>query len=93
MPIYQDLKKLAKTRRLVRVSCTLYAWLFEARNAFGTSLGNYYSNEFYASVAYSRKLTDKFSMGLNLKYINSNLGGGVQVAGGAALKAGTHRRR
>jgi hypothetical protein len=63
--------------------------LFQARNAFGQSLGDYYSNEFYASVAYSRKLSDKFSMGLNLKYLNSNLGGGVQVMGGAALKPGT----
>lgn len=62
--------------------------LFQARNTFGQLLGDYYSNEFYASVAYSRKLTDKFSMGLNLKYINSNLGGGVQVMGNSALKAG-----
>lgn len=63
--------------------------MFQARNSFGTLLGNYYSNEFFASVAYSRKLTDKFSMGLNLKYINSNLGGGVQVMGNSALKPGT----
>lgn len=63
--------------------------LFQARNSFGTLLGDYYSNEFYASIAYSRKLTDKFSMGLNVKYLNSNLGGGVQVMGGSALKAGT----
>ena len=61
---------------------------FEARNNFGTSLGDYYSNEFYGSVAYSRKLTDKFSMGLNVKYIVSNLGNGVQTLGGSALKAG-----
>lgn len=61
---------------------------FEARNNFGTSLGDYYSNEFYGSVAYSRKLTDKFSMGLNVKYIVSNLGNGVQLLGGSALKAG-----
>jgi len=62
--------------------------LFQARNTFGQLLGDYYSNEFYGSIAYSRKLSDKFSMGLNLKYINSNLGGGVQVMGGSALKAG-----
>lgn len=62
--------------------------LFQARNTFGQLLGDYYSNEFYASLAYSRKLSDKFSVGLNLKYINSNLGGGVQVMGGSALKAG-----
>lgn len=61
---------------------------FEARNNFGTSLGDYFSNEFYGSIAYSRKLTDKFSMGLNVKYLVSNLGSGVQLLGGSALKAG-----
>ncbi|WP_428667160.1 type IX secretion system outer membrane channel protein PorV [Runella sp.] len=61
---------------------------FEARNNFGTSLGDYYSNEFYGSIAYSRKLTDHFSMGLNVKYLVSNLGNGVQLLGGSALKAG-----
>ncbi len=82
-------KKLGKNQA-VGVSLMYFDHgLFQARNAFGTLLGDYYSNEFYASVAYSRKLTDKFSMGLNLKYINSNLGGGVQVMGGSALKAGT----
>ncbi|MFN4144207.1 MAG: type IX secretion system outer membrane channel protein PorV [Runella sp.] len=63
--------------------------MFQARNTFGQLLGDYYSNEFYITAAYSRKLSDKFSMGVNLKYINSNLGGGVQVMGGTALKPGT----
>jgi hypothetical protein len=60
--------------------------LFQARNNFGTLLGDYYSNEFYASVAYSRRLSDKFSMGLNLKYINSNLASGAPLPGGGAIK-------
>ncbi len=60
---------------------------FEARNNFGTSLGDYYSNEFYGTLAYSRKLSDKFSMGINLKYLNSNLAGNIAV-GGVSLKPG-----
>jgi hypothetical protein len=49
---------------------------FESRDARGQSTGDLYSNEFYGTVAYSRKLSDNFSMGLNLKYIYSNLAGG-----------------
>lgn len=61
--------------------------VFQARNNFGTLLGDYYSNEFYGALAYSRKLTDNFSMGVNLKFINSNLGSGAPVPGGGAIKA------
>ncbi len=49
---------------------------FESRDNRGTSTGDFTSNEFYGTVAYSRKLSDNFSMGLNLKYIYSNLAGG-----------------
>ena len=61
---------------------------FEARNNVGNPLGDFYSNEFYGSLAYSRKLTDKFSMGLNLKYINSNLAGSF-VGSGSSIKPGS----
>ena len=61
---------------------------FEARNGTGQNLGDFYSNEFYGTLAYSRKLTDKFSMGLNLKYVNSNLAGSF-VGNGMSIKPGS----
>jgi Type IX secretion system protein PorV len=60
---------------------------FEARNNQGNSLGDFYSNESLVSLAYSRKLSDKFSVGLNLKYINSNLTGSY-IGTGTAMKPG-----
>jgi len=60
---------------------------FEARDNRGGFQGEYLSNEFYGSLAYSRKLTDKFSVGLNLKYINSNLGGAA-IINGTAMRPG-----
>lgn len=62
--------------------------VFQARNPFGTLLGDYYANEFYVSGAYSRKLSDNFSMGVNFKYINSSLGSGAPIPGGGAIKPG-----
>ena len=61
---------------------------FEARDNRGGFQGEYLSNEFYGSLAYSRKLSDKFSVGLNLKYINSNLGGAA-IINGTAMKPGS----
>lgn len=60
----------------------------EFTNNVGTSLGNYYSKEYAVAASYSRRLFSNFSLGLNLRYINSNLVGN-QVINGTALKPGT----
>lgn len=53
----------------------------------GTQTGQFRPNEFAIDVAYARKLSDNFSGGIALRYINSNLTGGITV-GGAQSKAG-----
>jgi hypothetical protein len=45
-------------------------------------------NEFEVAVAYSRKLSDKFTAGLTGKFIYSNLAAGQQLQGGAEIQAG-----
>jgi len=47
----------------------------------GAPLGTGKPREIEVSVAYARKLTDKFSAGLTGKFINSNLASGQQVNG------------
>ena len=44
----------------------------------GNSTGTLRPSEFAASVAYAQKLSKKFSLGVQGKYIFSNLGGGFQ---------------
>ena len=53
----------------------------------GTPLGTGRPNELELAVAYSRKLSDKFSASLAGKYIYSNLAAGQQV-GNVAIQAG-----
>jgi hypothetical protein len=53
----------------------------------GNTTGNFKPNEFAIDVAYTRKLGEKFSAGMALRYINSNLTGGVNV-GNTATHAG-----
>lgn len=53
----------------------------------GQALGSDRPNEFEVSAAYSRKLTDKFSLGLALKFIYSRLASG-QIAGGFTIRPG-----
>jgi hypothetical protein len=53
----------------------------------GNSLGSFNPNEFAFDVAYARKLSEKFSGGIALRYIHSNLTGGILVEGNAS-KAG-----
>ena len=43
----------------------------------GTSLANVSPNEFAFDVSYSRKLSDNFSGGVSLRYIRSDLSGGI----------------
>lgn len=52
----------------------------------GNVIGNFRPNEFALDVAYSRKLSDFVSMGIALRYLNSNLTGGIAVEG-ATTKA------
>ncbi len=57
-------------------------------DATGNPNGNYKPNEFAIDVAYSRKLGENFSIAMALRYINSNLTGGIPLANGTATKAG-----
>jgi len=43
---------------------------------FAQSLGNYTPNEIAADLAYARKLSENFSVGIAFRYIYSNLAGG-----------------
>ncbi|MEA5427218.1 type IX secretion system outer membrane channel protein PorV [Arcicella lustrica] len=46
---------------------------FQATNKFGESLGSFNSKEYSVSLSYSRKLSEKLGLGVNVKYINSAL--------------------
>ncbi len=54
---------------------------------FGANTVQFRPNEFAIDVSYGRKLSDRFSGGLALRFVNSNLTGG-QVAQGAETKPG-----
>ena len=56
-------------------------------NDIGQVIGNYKPNEFSLDVAYSRKFSEEISGAVALRYIYSNLTGGIFV-GGAESKAG-----
>ncbi len=53
----------------------------------GTTIGQYNPNEFTLGTAYSRKLSDNFSLAISGRYIYSNLTGG-QLAGGMTTVPG-----
>jgi len=57
-------------------------------NSVGDPIGDFKPNEFAFDLGYSRKLSDRFSGGLAMRYIYSNLTGGIDVSGGST-KAGT----
>jgi hypothetical protein len=57
-------------------------------NTNGEVTGDFNPNEFAVSVAYARKLGDAFSGGLALRYIYSNLTGGVPLSDGNFTHAG-----
>lgn len=56
-------------------------------DVIGNNLGQYKPSEFAIGSAYSRKLSDQFSLAISGRYIYSNLTGG-QSAGGIATNAG-----
>ena len=51
--------------------------LFQATDNTGNSLGNFNSKEYAISLSYSRKLSEKLGLGVNIKYINSTLFNGT----------------
>ena len=56
-------------------------------DVIGNNLGQYKPSEFVIGSAYSRKLSDQFSLAISGRYIYSNLTGG-QSAGGITTNAG-----
>ncbi|CAG5080324.1 type IX secretion system outer membrane channel protein PorV [Parvicella tangerina] len=48
----------------------------------GNTIRDFKPNEFAFDVAYSRKLSEKFGTAVALRYINSNLTGGISTTGG-----------
>ena len=55
----------------------------------GVSAGSFNSREYALTASYSRRLARNFSMGVNVKYLNSNLGGGASFATGTPIEAGS----
>jgi hypothetical protein len=53
----------------------------------GGDAGQYSPNEFAADLGYARKLSDKFSTGITLKYVRSDLAQGQEVGSGNIIKA------
>ena len=53
----------------------------------GNDAGQYNPNEFAFDLGYSRRLSDKFSTGITLKYIRSDLARGQEVGSGNIVKA------
>lgn len=45
----------------------------------GTELGTFSSNEYSVAATYGTKLSENWAVGLGMRYIRSNLAGGVQV--------------
>tara|TARA_B100000780_G_scaffold261414_1_gene213838 strand:+ start:35 stop:1252 length:1218 start_codon:yes stop_codon:yes gene_type:complete len=55
----------------------------------GEPISKFSPNEFAVDGAYAMKLSENFSTGMAMRYIYSNLTGGINVQGGAATKPGT----
>ena len=55
---------------------------------YGNDLNSFRPREFAIDGGYSRKLSDRMSLGVALRYINSNLAGG-QAINGVSYKAGS----
>ncbi len=57
-------------------------------DGLGNDLSQFKPREFALDAGYSRKLSSKLGLGIALRYINSNLTGGLET-GGATTKTGT----
>jgi len=72
--------KKIKNNQVVGVSINYFdQGLFQATNSNGQSLGNFNSKEYALGITYSRKLSEKLGLGVNLKYINSSLLSGLNT--------------
>jgi Type IX secretion system protein PorV len=72
--------KKIKNNQVVGASINYFdQGLFQATDNNGNSLGNFNSKEYYIAVSYSRKLSEKLGLGVNLKYINSTLLSGLST--------------
>lgn len=66
--------KKIQTNQAVGISVHYFdQGVFQATDNSGGSLGNFNSKEYAISLSYSRKLSDKLGLGVNVKYINSSL--------------------
>lgn len=73
--------KKIKNNQVVGASINYFdQGLFQATNANGQSLGNFNSKEYAIGITYSRKLSEKMGLGVNLKYINSSLLAGLSTS-------------
>ncbi|UPT66144.1 MAG: type IX secretion system outer membrane channel protein PorV [Sphingobacteriales bacterium JAD_PAG50586_3] len=54
----------------------------------GNTIGQFKPNEFALDLGYARKFSDRWSGGLALRYIYSNLTGGISLYDGQGTKAG-----
>jgi hypothetical protein len=81
-------KKLNKN--MVVGASLLYFDLGEIQftNSNGVSLGTFNSRELAFSGSLAMRLAKNFSMGVNLRYLNSNLGAGASFASNTPLQAG-----
>ena len=80
--------KKIKNNQVVGVSINYFdQGLFQATNANGQSLGNFNSKEYAIGVTYSRKLSEKLGLGVNLKYINSSLLSGLSTTSALGFDA------
>ena len=59
--------------------------LFQATLPNGTSAGNFNSKEYALTLTHARKLSNNLSLGVNVKYINSNLLGNYQGTSGTGV--------
>lgn len=56
-------------------------------NIMGDDTGQFFPNEFAFDVAYARKLSDNFGVGITLKYVRSDLAQGQEVGSGNIVRA------
>lgn len=81
-------KKLGKSQAITANLNYFNQGLIQFTTNTGASAGDFQSREFAITAGYATKLAQDFSMGLNIKYINSNLIG-TQVVNNQASKPGS----
>ncbi len=81
-------KKIDKNSTLAATINYFDLGYIQFTNDKGVATGDYYSKEFSFAASYARKLNQNLSVGVGLRYINSNLTGN-QVINGVASKPGT----